>query len=328
MKILVTGGTGFTGYNLIKKLAQKDEVEIRTIARSEEKAEKLRKFKNVEVLIGDLKDKDLIYRSTKNIDKVFHIAALFREAKHPDSEYWKVNVDATKNLLEASLKNSVKRFIHCSTIGVLGDVKEIPANEKTPYNPGDIYQITKTEGEKLALKYHEDYGLNVTVIRPCAIYGPGDMRLYKIFKNIKKRRFIIVGRGDIYYHPVYIDNLIQGFILASENKNAIGEIFIIGDEKYYTLNDFLKIIADEVGAPPPKIKIPAKPVQLLSTVVEKTFVALKKEPPIYRRRVDFFTKSRAFDISKAKKILGYKPMIDFPTGVHLTAEWYRENKLL
>lgn len=328
MKLLVTGGTGFTGYNLIKNLAQNNEVEIRTIARSEEKAKKLRKFKNVEILIGDLKDNDLVYKSIKNVDKVFHIAALFREARYPDSEYWKVNVEATKNLLEASLKNNIKRFIHCSTIGVLGDVKEIPANEQTPYNPGDIYQITKTEGEKLALKYYRDYGLNVTVIRPCAIYGPGDMRLYKIFKNIKKRRFLIVGKGNVYYHPVYIDNLIQGFILASENKNAIGEIFIIGDEKYYMLEDLLKIIADEVGAPPPKIKVPAKPVQLLSTIVEKTFVALKKEPPIYRRRVDFFTKSRAFDISKAKRILGYKPTVDFPTGVHLTAEWYRENKLL
>lgn len=328
MKVLVTGGTGFVGYNLISKLVQNNDLEIRTIARSEEKAEKLKKFKNVEIIIGDLKDKDLIYRSIKNIDKVFHIAALFREAKYPDSEYWKVNVEATKNLLEASLENGVKRFIHCSTIGVVEDVKKIPANEETPYQPKDIYQVTKTEGEKLVLRYYKEHGLNVTIIRPCAIYGPGDMRLYKVFKNIKKRRFVIIGNGNTYYHPVYIDNLIQGFILASENEKAIGEIFIIGDEKYYKLIDFLKIIADEVGAPLPKIKIPAKPVQILATIVEKTFIAFKKEPPIYRRRVGFFTNSRAFDISKAKNILGYKPLIDFPTGVHLTAEWYRENKLL
>jgi nucleoside-diphosphate-sugar epimerase len=327
MKVLVTGATGFTGSHLVKKLLSSGYA-VRALARDKEKAKILGKHPMLEVAYGDLKDKDFIYSAVKGTERVFHIAALFREAKYPDSEYWKINVHATKDLLDAALAHQVSKFVHCSTIGVLGDIKEAPADELTPYNPGDIYQTTKMEGEKTALMYGKEKGLDVSVVRPCAIYGPGDMRLYKVFKGIQKKRFLIVGKGNIFYHPVYIDNLVQGFMLAAQKKSAAGHVFIIGDERYYSLNDFLKIIADELQSPYPKIKIPAKPVQVLSSLIEKTFISMKKEPPIYRRRVDFFTKSRAFKIDKAKELLDYRPEVDFPTGVHHTAQWYRDNGLL
>ncbi len=327
MKVLVTGGTGFTGSNLVKKLLSSG-FEVRAIARDPNKAAVLGEDKRLEIVYGNLKDKDFIDSAVKGTERVFHIAALFREAKYPDSEYWKVNVDATKDLLDASLKHQVSKFVHCSTIGVLGDIKKAPADELSPYNPGDIYQLTKMEGEKMALMYFSEKGLDVSVIRPCAIYGPGDMRLYKVFKGIKKKRFFIIGKGNIFYHPVYIDNLVQGFMLAAEKKVSSGHVFIIGDEKYYCLKDFLKVIADELSSPYPRLRLPAKPVQIASSIIEKAFVSMKKEPPIYRRRVDFFTKSRAFKIDKAKELLGYAPKIDFPSGVRNTVQWYREHGLL
>ena len=328
MKILVTGATGFTGSNLVKKLLVSG-YEVRALARDAGKAASvLGTDKRLEIAYGNLKDRDFIFNAVKGVQRIFHIAALYREAKYPDSEYWKVNVDATQDLLEAALAHRVSKFVHCSTIGVLGDIQTPPADESTPYSPGDIYQTTKMEGEKTVLRYGVEKGLDVTVIRPCAIYGPGDMRFYKVFKGIKKKRFVIVGSGDIFYHPVYIDNLVQGFMLAAEKENTAGEIFTIGDESYYSLNDFLRVIADELKSPYPRIKLPVKPVQILSSLIEKAFIAMKKEPPIYRRRVDFFTKSRSFKIDKAKELLGYVPEVDFPTGVHYTAQWYRNKGLI
>jgi nucleoside-diphosphate-sugar epimerase len=142
---------------------------------------------------------------------------------------------------------------------------------------------------------------------------------------IAKKRFYILGSGKALFHMVYIDDLISGFILASQKNNSIGEVFIIGGEKYTTLNELSMIIADEFEVKPPGIHLPYKPVEVFSVLVEYAFKPFKIEPPLHRRRVAFFKKSRAFDISKAKRILGYEPAFSLEEGVHLTAKWYLEH---
>ena len=124
---------------------------------------------------------------------------------------------------------------------------------------------------------------------------------------------------------VYVDDLANSFILASEKEEAIGEVFIIGGERYVTLNELTMLIAKEFDVPTPKIHLPYKPVEILSSVVEYIYKPLKKEPPLYRRRVAFFKKNRAFDISKAKKILGYEPEFSLQKGIYTTAKWYINN---
>ncbi|MGB3345703.1 MAG: NAD(P)-dependent oxidoreductase [Candidatus Humimicrobiia bacterium] len=326
MKVLVTGGTGFAGSHLVNRLIS-DGFKVRVIARSSKKAEKL-KEKGVEIILGDITDKDMVKKAVKGVKKVYHLAANWRTAGVSDKVYWDVNVGGTKNLLEASTKENIERFVHCSTMGVHGHVDEIPSNENTRYNPGDIYQVTKLEGEKLALNFYKEKGLPVSVIRPCAIYGPGDMRLLKMFRAIAKKRFIMLGSGEILYHMVYVTDLAEGFRLAADKEEAIGEPFLIGGEEYVSLNKLTEMIAKEIGVSPPKIHFPVWPVELLGTIVEKICIPFKIEPPIYRRRVLFFTKDRAFDISKAKNILGYRPKVDLITGIKQTVKWYKDNGYL
>jgi nucleoside-diphosphate-sugar epimerase len=326
MKVLVTGGTGFAGGHLVNRLIL-DGFEVRVITRNPKKAEKL-KDKGVEIVIGNITDKDAVKKAVKGVKKVYHLAANWRTAGVPDEVYWDVNVGGTKNLLEESLKEGVERFVHCSTMGVHGHVDEIPANENTRYSPGDIYQITKLEGEKLALNFFKEKDLPVSVIRPCAIYGPGDMRLLKMFRAIARRRFVMLGSGETLYHMVYVTDLAEGFRLAADKDEAIGEAFLIGGEEYVSLNNLAKMIAKEVGVSVPKIHFPVWPVELLGTIVEKVCIPLKIEPPIYKRRVLFFTKDRAFDISKAKNILGYRPKVDLKNGIKKTVKWYKENNYL
>jgi nucleoside-diphosphate-sugar epimerase len=323
LKVFITGGTGFTGSHLAQNLLEQGE-EVRLLVRSKEKAGDLEK-RGAEVVLGDIADQDTIIEVTKNIDIIFNIAAAFREANLPDKRYWEVNFNGTKNIIKACMKNSVSRLVHCSTIGVVSSVKKPLTDETAPYSPGDIYQKSKCMAEKEVIKYARNGNISASIIRPCAIYGPGDLRLLKMFKRIAEKRFYIIGNGKAFYHMVYIDDLISAFILAAKKDEALGEVFIIGGERYTTLNELFSIIAKEFKAKLPRFHIPYKLVEILATLAEFAYKPTGKEPPLYRRRVYFFKKNRAFDISKAKKYLGYKPRFSLEKGIHLTKEWYIDN---
>jgi len=326
LKVLVTGGTGFAGSHLVSRLVKKGD-SVRVLVRKNSDIDYLKKL-NVELCVGDVIDKNSTKVATKEIDVVYHIAALFRQARFPDKIYWQVNVQGTQNMLEASYEEGVKRFVHCSTIGVLGHIANPPADETHPYNPGDVYQRSKCEGEKLALKFFRDKKFPVVIARPTAIYGPGDMRLFKLFKYVSSGRMIILGSGNSFYHLVYVEDLVTGFELCAQKENAIGQVYILGGDRYLSLNELTNLIAKTLGVSLSKIHLPVFPVKVLSILCEKACVLLRVEPPLHRRRVDFFTKSRAFNISKAKRELGYKPGFDLETGLRLTGEWYREKGFL
>jgi nucleoside-diphosphate-sugar epimerase len=154
------------------------------------------------------------------------------------------------------------------------------------------------------------------------------MRLKKLFKLCSKNIIPILGDGNVFFHMVYIDDLVDAFILAAENQAAIGETFIVGGSECCNLNRLLELIAKEFNITPLKIHLPAKPFQLMGTLCESLCIPLGVNPPIYRRRVDFFTKSRSFDISKAKKMLGFKPKVCLKEGINRTAKWYKKSGLL
>jgi dihydroflavonol-4-reductase len=323
---LVTGATGFTGSHLVRSLVS-DGRAVRVLSRTGSRAES-RLPARVDIVVGELSDPSALARAVEGVQVVYHLAAAYREARHKDEYYWKVNYDATRALLASARGAGVQRFVHCSTVGVLSHIAHPPADEQHPHNPADIYQRTKSEAEKFAVAAHDPHGMQVAVARPTAIYGPGDTRLLKMFRMIADERFIMLGSGEIYYHMVYVDDLVRGLRLLGEHPKAAGEIFILGGEKYYKLRTIVEMIADAVGARPPRWRLPAFPFQLAGTLCEKICIPLGLEPPIYRRRVDFFTKSRAFTIEKANRLLGYVPQVDLETGIARTAEWYRDHGML
>ncbi|MDD3521006.1 MAG: NAD-dependent epimerase/dehydratase family protein [Actinomycetota bacterium] len=325
MKVLVTGGTGFTGGHLAKRLLALNN-EVRVLARSEAKAEEIKKA-GAEVVVGDIRDRDTVFKAVKGVEKVYHVAAAYREAYVDDNFYWDTNYKGSLNVFDACLEYGIKRLVHTSTIGVVTTVKNPPSDENEPHSPGDAYQQSKCRAEMEALKYAKEKNLPVSVLRPAAIYGPGDMRLLKMFKMIAKRRWLLMGNGQACFHMVYIDNLVDGYLLCGEKNEAIGEVFIIGDSRYASLNELSGLIAQEFGVNPPKIHIPYMPVYALAALVEGTYklFKIKKQPPIFKRRVAFFKKNRAFSIEKARNVLGYEPKVDMKTGIHLTAKWYLEN---
>lgn len=324
-KILVTGATGFTGGSLCQRLVASGE-EVVAFVRPGPRVESLQTM-GVECRFVDIKDPASLAQHFHGIDRVYHIAAAYRTEHADTGEFFLVNVEATRYLLELAKKNRVQRFVHCSTVGVQGAISDPPADENYRFAPGDHYQESKKEGELLALRYAAE-GLPVAVVRPVGIYGPGDTRFLKLFKPIDRKLFVMIGSGESLYHMTYIDDLVEGFILAGTRPEAVGEVFTIGGERYTTLRELVNTIADVLGRPRPFLSIPYRPVYAASVLCDRICRPLGIAPPLYPRRVEFFVKSRAFTIEKAKRLLGYVPKVSLAEGLARTRDWYRQTGMM
>jgi nucleoside-diphosphate-sugar epimerase len=330
VRAFVTGATGFTGGHLARTLAA-DGVAVRALVRERSlesaAARELREL-GIETAAGDLTDAAAVGRALEGCDVAYHIAATYREAGQPDSAYRAINVGGTRHVLEGAKRAGVRRVVHCSTGGVHGHIEHPPANEDAPFAPGDIYQETKLEAEQLARRVGLEQGLEVSVVRPIGIYGPRDLRFLKMFRGIARGRFPILGGGRVFYHLTFVTDLVRGFRLAADTPAAAGHTYIIGGPEYTTLNELAERIAAVLGVRPPWIRLPAWPFWLAGAACEAVCVPLRVEPPLYRRRVDFYTKSRAFDTTRARTDLGYEPQVRLDDGLRITAEWYRQQGLL
>jgi dihydroflavonol-4-reductase len=272
---------------------------------------------------GDIRDLSAVERAAQRVEVIYHVAAIYRQAGLRDDEYRAVNARAVGTVIEAASRAGVKRVVHCSTVGVHGDVERPPANEDAPLKPGDIYQVTKLEGERVAREAGARAGVEVVIARPTGIYGPGDRRLLKLFRGVVRRRFLVLGSGEIFYHLTYIDDLVEGFRLCGEVPAAAGRTYILAGGEVTTLNDLIRIVAEVAGVQPPTFHLPVLPVWVAGAACELICAPFGIEPPLYRRRVDFFTKSRAFDIARARGELGYAPQVSLREGIRRTLEWYR-----
>ena len=328
MRVLVSGATGFTGGHLARYLAMRGAA-VRGLVRprSRPRAAALEEA-GIEIVLGDLADDASLARACDGVEAVYHIAATYRNAGQPDAAYRAVNVLGTRALLDAALSAGVTRFVHCSTVGVHGHVEHPPADEDAPLAPGDIYQETKLEGERLARSVGASGDMEVVVARPAGIYGPGDTRFLKLFRGIAGRRFPLLGSGAVCYHFTYIDDLVEGFRLCGEAPIAAGRTYILAGRRHTPLTELVRVVAEEVGVPPPRWRFPVWPVWAAGAVCEAVCVPLGVEPPLYRRRVEFFTKNRAFDVARARRELGFSPAVDLVEGVRRTADWYRREGLL
>lgn len=324
-RTLVTGASGFTGKVLCHRLVHDGE-QVVAFVRPSSRIEELKAL-GVECRQTDINNPIDVQDSFSGIDQVYHLAAAYRTEHSDHNEFRLVNVEATRNLLEAAKAAKVKRFVHCSTVGVQGEINDPPADENYRFKPGDHYQESKLEGELLARKYFSA-GLPGVVVRPVGIYGPGDTRFLKLFRPTNRGYFVMIGSGKVLYHMTYIDDLIQGFVLAGRNPKALGEVFTIAGEKYTTIYELVNLIADVLGKPHPKCRVPFYPVYVASVLCDKVCRTLGIVPPLYPRRVEFFHQNRAFSIAKARGLLGYEPQVSLREGLARTAAWYRKHGLI
>lgn len=321
--VLVTGATGFTGSVLTRKLIQAG-VCVSAVARPTSHRDNLKDL-DIQWFMGDVFDPEVIARAVAGQDYVFHVAAAFRNPKSTELDYWNVHVKSTQLLAEQALKNpSFKRFVHFSTIGVHGHISAPPATEDSPFDPDDEYQRTKLEAEQWLQENARQSGLPCTIIRPAAIYGPGDRRLLKLFRMALKPVFILLGRGNCMYHLVHVDDLTNATLIAATHPAALGQAFIVAANEPCPISEIAGIVAEHFGKRLRVIRLPIGPFFLAADICERMCRPLGIDPPIYRRRVAFYSKDRHFDISKMKNVLGYQPRHSNRDGIIQTARWYAE----
>jgi len=326
-KALVTGATGFTGSVLLRKLI-KSGAEVHAIARPTSDFQQFNGLK-INWHQGQVYDEAVVAEAARNVQFVFHLAAAYREAKYNDEMYEKVHLTSTRLLAAAALKSKdFRRFVHVSTVGVHGHIAHPPADENYPFHPGDIYQKTKAEAETWLKEFAREKNLPFTVIRPAAIYGPGDMRLLKFFRMASRRFLILPGTKRGLYHLVHVDDLTNVIMLAATHPAALNEVFICGNPECMTLEKIAAVVADELGNHFTVVRLPAAPFFVLADICEKVCRKFGIEPPIHRRRLAFFTKDRSFNTSKLREKLGYTMQHSNEEGLIETTRWYCTQGLL
>jgi len=322
MRAFITGASGFIGRNLVEYLLQK-KWQIRVLFHKT----KIPREEELEVFRGNVRDFHTLRDALAGTDVLFHAAAALGSALINPEEFYQINVYGTRNVLRAAQAEKVKRIVHFSSAGVLGSVeKNRIAPEDYPLNPRNIYDKSKLEGEKIALRLAQE-GMNIVIIRPGWVYGPGDRRTFKLIKSIDKKKFFLVTKGKTQQTPVYIQDLINGILICAE-KGKRGEIYNLSGGEILSVREIVETISSSTGKKIPPFTLPLFPVKLAAWSAEKIFFLFKKEAPLNRAKLSFFTHPKPLSIKKAEEELGFSPQINFKKGMALAVRWYREHNWL
>jgi nucleoside-diphosphate-sugar epimerase len=327
MKLLVTGGTGFIGSHLAEEGKRRGAqvVVLGLTDRPEEQANAaLLARQGVEILPGSITDPELCARAMRGATHVFHLAVAMREGGKSDEFFETVNLDGTRRLLEAAGAGRVQRFVYCSTIGIYGHRAPGVTTEQTSLRPGNIYERTKVAAERVVRELAFAAKVEYTILRPADVYGPRDQRLLKLFKGVSHGRFPLFGSGSGRRHMVYVDDVVSAFFAACEREEAAGQGMIVAGPRPCTLRELIEAVRQVTGSARYGWRLPLTPMLATAAVVEDVCQALQIDPPIYRRRMDFFTSDSAFDTSRARRLLGWAPAVELDDGIRRTYEAYRE----
>jgi nucleoside-diphosphate-sugar epimerase len=312
---MVTGAAGFLGAHLCRRLARDGHSVVALDVRP---CPDVLAVDGVTYLEADLREADTWRAALAGVDAVFHLASFHLQVRASEAEYRGVNVDATIALAEACHAAGVERLVHTSTVGIYGHVRKPPANEDAPRNPSNAYERTKLEGETALQRVADRTGLDVRILRPAWIYGPGCPRTAKLLRTIRRGRFFFIGSGANLRHPVYVDDVVDAVMAASRVRVASRRDHIIAGPSPMTLREMVDACASVLGVSPPRFRLPRSAALLLGGVAEFGGRLARRDPPFSRRSLAFFENDNAFDGTAARRDLGFTPQVQFSEGVRHT----------
>lgn len=320
MKSLVTGASGFIGRHLVKRLSEKG-VKTRAFIRRTSNIQSLKDLKNVEICFGDITDYSSIEKAAVGCQIVYHIAALVNDWGDYQS-FHRVNYLGTRNVIRASIKAEIKRFIYTSTIDVLDmDGKKVVQDDHPYSHSLGPYSKSKAEAEILVRKSNQK--IPSVIIRPPAVYGPEDPQCtMRTLKLAERNLVFLVNRGKNIFPHLYIDNLIDVLILASQKNSAKSEIFNITDGVQTTAREFFNHLNRIVNGREIRLSVPYSLAWGLTFLME-TFAKLTGIPPLISwTALKFLSLKCQFDISKARDMLGYNPRFSLEEGMKRVGTWW------
>lgn len=318
MNVLVTGAGGFLGSHLAERLLAEGHT-VRTLARPANVPRWLGEL-GAELLVGDVTDPAVQAAAVEGCDWILHAASLVTEVNVSDSEYFRVNAEASEALARRAVNAGAGRFLYVSSTSVYPPNAGATLGEASPRAPQDAYGRSKAEAEDRLLRVSVEHGLPLVIVRPSRMYGPRDGSFLRVFRAIARHRFLLVGACTAECDFLHVRDAVAATLAAVQRGSRI---YVIGGPERITIRRFLEEIADALGARLPPLRIPERPALLAARMVEVLWKAAGREPPIAPKRFAFFRDTRIVDSSRAGRDLGYRPTVSVREGVRETAEWYR-----
>ena len=316
--VLITGARGFIGKTLMREFSAHGVTAIRVDLQGD----------GEQVFAGDVADPESWGQLLDQVQVVVHTAALVTNAER-DEDMWLVNVLATRNLMAAAVRHKVGRFVHVSSIVAYGNAAVGECDEEQPVHAhGGSYVRTKLAAEHVVLAAHAQHGIDVVIVRPGDVYGPGSRPWVTVpVEMIKRRQFLLPAHGTGYIRPVYIDDLARGIVLASRAERASGQIFNLSSDGYVTSRNFFAYHHQWLKRSGPL----CLPTGVAWALAESTFRLLR----LFGIRSEGsgatmlqLTSKAWFSIQKADALLGWKPEVSLDEGMRRSEQWVREQGLL
>ena len=325
MKYLITGATGFIGPHLIKRLINEGH-SCRGLIRDGSKVQDLKEL-GVELVKGDITRAETLKGIADGMDRVLHLATLGHMSNFTVTEpmFEAINVEGALNIMEEALKSRVPRVVHCSTVAAMGICPDNPATEESRCYPHHPYGRSKLKAEREILKLVKEKNLPAVIVRFSMVYGPGDGRdILKLARLSKKGLFPKIGSKPKLTPLVHVDDAVQGLLLAAE-KGRIGEVYLLTNQESMPFDNITKILQQALSIKKFPLYVPEWAALTVASLSEKIFPLIGKTPPVSRKNIESTLADRVFSIEKAKKELGFHPLVNPENGLRETVEWYRKN---
>ena len=325
MKVAVTGATGFVGTRLVRRLCAAGD-DVRALVAAGEDPDELRGL-GVEIASGDVRERATVDGLLRDRELVYHLAGLIPGRSRRVADYVAVNIGGTANVARAAAELGVRHLVHCSTVSVHGVPRVTPADEDAPLAPRNVYGVTKAAGERAVQACVRDAGLSAVIARPTALYGPGDARGVRLYRDVARGRLVMLGSGRPRCHLGHVDDVVSGLLLCGAHRPSRGEVFIIGGAEHPTVAELIAEIAAACGVRLRTLRLPAAPVAAAGRLVGAWRDPARALSGFFDR-ADFFLAERTYTIDRARRVLGFEPRTTLRAGIRETVAWYRAESLL
>lgn len=321
-KVLVTGGTGFIGSHLVEGLVKKG-ISVRCLVRESSNLRWLEGM-DVDYVFGDVTHYDSLVPAVSEVDTVFHLAGKTKSLT--EEGFYQANAKGTVNLLKAVVQTNpfIRRFLYVSSQAAAGPNPDFrPVTESDSPRPIAPYGASKLAGEEAVLAFRSQ--IPVTIVRPPVVYGPRDTGIYEFFRIIRRGIKPILGWRDRYYSFIYVEDLIQGLLLAAEKEKAVEQIYFLVSESGVTYRTLTRDIARAMGKKAISVHVPISLLTIVAMINEVVSQLTGKPSAVNRHKVrELRRRFWLCDGSKAMEELGFYPEILLQEGMERSAAWYRE----
>ena len=325
MNILVTGVSGFIGQHLVRRL-EGHGTKINVLVRNRRN---LSTTRNTNIFEGNIFNKEVLGTAVNNVEVVFHLVAKTHDLSGIDNakDYFKINVEGTRNLLDVCIDSNIKHFVYFSSVKAMAEESESPLDETYNSKPTTPYGESKLEAEKLVVDYGGKYCFKTTILRLPLVYGPGNKgNVYNMIKAIDNRRFVMMGKGHNKRSMVYVGNVVDATLSVVDQEVADKKVYLITDGVDYTVKELYRVIAKALGKRTFPFYVPmriAKGFALLGDIGGKI---MRNPLPFNSGVLGKLTSSLTFSSKRIQEEIGFTPKYNLYNTIDETIRWYKTKR--